>query len=315
MKLLITGSSGYIGSILSNYFEKKGIAIVGVDIKPGIAVMKETDSAESNNFKFYKCSILNEKKLEQIFEREKPTHVIHLAYILKPLHNKIMEDKVDIRGSRNVLRISNRTPSVIKYIQFSSVSAYGARKENRLWLKEDHMLAPGKYRYALNKKKIEDDCNNFPKRKDLKITIIRACIVVRPSCKKKKGAINSILKSPFLIKKIKTCKFQLIHEKDLNALLDMIVRDENIEGTFNMAPDSFSSAGELFPDKRYLPIPIWFIKIIIGTLWSLRIVNFNSSGLDYCVNDIIVDPSKLINRYGYKFHYSTLEAFKDTFHP
>jgi len=304
MKLLITGSSGYIGSILSNFFGKKGIPIVGVDID-------KSERSVSKNYTFYKCSILNEKKLEQIFEREEPTHVIHLAYILKPLHNTKIEDEVDLTGSQNVLRISNTTPSVKKFILFSSVSAYGARKENRLWIREDHMLAPGNYRYAVNKKKIENHCNNFTKRNDLKIIILRVCIVVRSSCNKKKGAITTILKSPFLIKKVKTSKLQLIHEKDLNALMDMIVRDENIEGTFNMAPDTFSSVVELFPNKKYLPIPIWFVKTVIFLLWSLRIVNFNSSGLEYCINDIIVDPSKLINRYGYEFQYTTLTVFNE----
>ncbi|MDP6155722.1 MAG: NAD(P)-dependent oxidoreductase [Candidatus Thermoplasmatota archaeon] len=305
MKLLITGSSGYIGSILSNFFQKKGIAIVGVDIDNG-------RSPVTKNYKFYKCNILNEKKLKYIFKKEKPTHVIHLAYILNPLHDIKKEDEIDLKGSRNVLRISNKTSSVKKFIQFSSVSAYGARKNNPLWIPEDQILAPGSYRYALNKKKIENDCNNFTRRNDLKIIILRVCIVFRPSCSKKKGAVTKILKSPFLIKKIKTTKFQLIHENDFNALMDLIVKDETIEGTFNMSPDTFTSVVELFPKKYYLPIPIFLIKMVIDALWSLRIVNINSSGLEFCINDIIVDPSKLIDRYEYKFQYTTLEGFKDS---
>ncbi len=305
MKILITGSLGYIGSMLSGFFSEKGIAVVGVDIK-------DSGNSELNNYKFYKCSILDEKKLRYIFKREKPTHVIHLAYILKPMHNGKMEDEVDLTGSRNILRISNKTPSVKKLILFSSVSAYGARKENRLWIKEEQILAPGKYRYALNKKKTENYFNNFSKRNDLKIVILRVCIVVTPSCTKKNGAVMTIIKSPFLIKKIKNFRFQLLHENDMNALMDRIVEDETMEGTFNVAPDSYISVAELFPEKRYLPIPILFLKFIIAILWSLRISKINVAGLEYCINEIIVDPSKLIKKYGYKFQYTTLEGFEDT---
>ena len=37
MKILITGSSGYVGYVLSKYFSEKNIKVVGTDIQPNHA--------------------------------------------------------------------------------------------------------------------------------------------------------------------------------------------------------------------------------------------------------------------------------------
>ena len=65
-KILITGANGYIGNCLF-YFLKKKFKIIGID--------KET---KLNN-KIYKCDILNNKRFNQILEKEKPEIIVHLA--------------------------------------------------------------------------------------------------------------------------------------------------------------------------------------------------------------------------------------------
>ena len=306
MKILITGAGGYLGSVLSNYFSKKGIEVIGIDIH------KDPSLPNGKKFRFYRCGVQERKRLERIFSKEKPTHVIHLAYSMNKLRDAKEEHEIDVEGSKNVLEISNNTGSVKQFILFSSASAYGARPDNPLWIKENRPLAPKGYNYAINKKKIEGYCNNFKKRDGLKVIILRVCIVVGPHYKKKKGAVRVLAKSPFLIRKSRNCKLQFIHENDMNRLMELIVKDDTIEGTFNMAPHDYSTIGELTPKKRFLPIPMWISKLVIGTLWSLRIINFNTSALDYCVYDIIVDPSKLVARYKYEFQYTTMEGFVDT---
>ena len=306
MKILITGAGGYLGSVLSKFFSKKGIEVIGVDIA------KNRSLPDDKRMRFHRCGVQERKKLEAIFSREKPTHVIHLAYSMNKLRDAKEEHEIDVVGSRNVLEISNSTESVKQFILFSSASAYGALPGNPLWIKEKRTLAPKGYNYAINKKKIEKYCNNFKKRDDLKVIILRVCIVVGPNYKKEKGAVTVLARSPFLIRKSRECKLQFIHEADMNRLMKLIVKDNTIEGTFNMAPHDYSTIGELVPKKRFLPIPMWFGKLVIGILWPLRIINFNSSALDYCVYEIIVDPSRLVNRYDYKFQYTTMKGFMDT---
>jgi UDP-glucuronate 4-epimerase len=83
MKILITGSSGNIGYFLCKYFTKKHIYITGVDIAPN-PVWK----GDRKYFNFYRVYILDRPSIEAVFRKERPTHVIHLSYLMKSLHNE-----------------------------------------------------------------------------------------------------------------------------------------------------------------------------------------------------------------------------------
>ena len=65
-KILITGSSGYIGSSLCVFLEKKYI-------------IKGLDKNSSNYFKFTRINLLNIQKLNQVLKSFKPDIVVHLA--------------------------------------------------------------------------------------------------------------------------------------------------------------------------------------------------------------------------------------------
>ena len=68
MKILITGSAGFIGFHLSNFLLKKNYEIIGIDTlnnyydnklkKKRLSILKK-----NKNFKFYKIDISNKKKL------------------------------------------------------------------------------------------------------------------------------------------------------------------------------------------------------------------------------------------------------------
>lgn len=72
MTILVTGSSGFIGSNLIKTLDKKKINFIGIDkIKNPYFKIKN----------FYKIDLLNQKKLEEIILKKKIKHVIHLAAI------------------------------------------------------------------------------------------------------------------------------------------------------------------------------------------------------------------------------------------
>ena len=71
-KLLITGSSGYIGSCLNTYLKKRYKVYLLDLVKP-----KEFNKINLKNF--FKCDLKNSKKLDKILQKIKPDLVIHLA--------------------------------------------------------------------------------------------------------------------------------------------------------------------------------------------------------------------------------------------
>ena len=84
MKILITGSCGFIGFNLSKFLLKKKIKIIGIDNlnnyydvnlkKKRLKILKR-----DKNFKFYKLDLANENKVTSVFNDNKFNCVINLA--------------------------------------------------------------------------------------------------------------------------------------------------------------------------------------------------------------------------------------------
>ena len=305
MKVLITGAAGNLGKVIIQHLISRNIPVVGIDTNDYL-------DYSSDKFKFYKCSITEEHKMNSIFKQEQPSNVIHLAATFNRVRNRKTEMDIDVGGSENVLKISNNTPSVKQIIYSSSAAAYGGHKDNCLWLNEDHELRPGKYRYGIIKKMVESIYFGANTRKDLNIVSLRICSVIGPSFNKKRCAVSILINSKYLLEQWRENKIQFLHEDDLNDLISKILKDQNIHGKFNLAPDSYSQVKKLVPGKKYIKIPLLTILVLMWVLWYLRVLNLRPTSLKQSIYPIVLSPSKLISRYMYKFKYNSEEAFIDT---
>lgn len=307
-KILITGSTGYLGNFLAVYFGNKGVPVVGVDIKAH-PVVKDTP-----NFTFYECDVRDKEKMMDIFKKESPTHVIHMAYLMDPVHDAKFEYDVDVVGSQNTLECANETNSVVQFILFSSASIYGADIDNPEWFTEESPLQPRDYNYAIHKKTVEEWYRKFDKRADMKLVIMRMCTAVGPSYYKKGGVVSSINNAPFMAQiGKKRNAVQFIHEDDVKALVEKITNDEEVEDTFNLGPDSYAFADEIAAtlNKRIIKIPLSVMKFVFWIMWNLHLAQMTPAMAKLMAYSISASPKKLMDRYNYKFQYSTLEAFLD----
>ena len=312
MKVLITGSSGNLGRIITNHLLLNEIPVIGIDITEGM------NHNLNPFFKFYNCDILNKTLLQDIFTKEQPTHIIHFACTFNRIRNRKKELNIDFGGSQNVLEISNNTPSVIQLIYSSSAAAYGGHSDNGLWLSESQELRPGKYRYGIIKKLVEESFCEASIREEFKIVCLRICSVIGPSFNKRKSAFSIFANSKIGLKQWKQNRVQFLHEDDMNSLITLILKDDQVNGIFNLAPNSYSPVNKLIPDKKYIYIPIPVVAVFMWICWNLRIMNLHPACLKHSIYPIILDPAKLISKYNYKFRYSTADAFYDTlkyFHP
>ena len=305
MKVLITGAAGNLGKVITQHLISKNISVVGIDTI-------DYSGYSSDKFTYYKCSITEEQKMNQIFKQERPSNVIHLAATFNRVRNRKTEMDIDVGGSENVLKISNETPSVKQIVYSSSAAAYGGHKDNSLWLNEDHELRPGKYRYGIIKKMVERIYFGTNTRKDLNIVSLRICSVIGPSFNKKRCAVSILINSKYLLEQWKQNKVQFLHEDDLNDLISKILKDKNIHGKFNLAPDSYSQVNKLVPGKKYINVPLSLIVALLWVLWYLRVLNLRPASLQQSIYPIVLSPFKLISRYMYKFKYSSEDAFMDT---
>jgi len=114
-KVLVTGGAGFIGSHLTDKLIEKGYSVVVID-------NLSTGSKKNLNAKakFYKADI-KDKKISNIFSKEKPDIVFHLAAqinVRKSVENPIEDAENNILGGLNILE--NCKNFGVKKIIFSS---------------------------------------------------------------------------------------------------------------------------------------------------------------------------------------------------
>jgi len=306
MKVLITGSSGALGKIITKSLISKEIPVTGIDIKDS------DEPVQGSLFRFYRCCITDRENLMKIFTTEEPTHVIHLACTFNKVRNRRREHEIDIGGSKKLLSVADQTASVKQLIYSGSATAYGGSRDNPEWLKESHPLNPGRYRYGINKRIIEDILLSTPVREDLRINIIRICTVVGPTFSKPASVVSILLRWKWLPDFCMENKVQFLHSDDFSSLINLMISDNKIKGIFNFAPDSYSVVRELLPDKKYFKLPVALITAFLSILWNLRIMNLQPAGIHNSIYPILLDPAKIKARFGYNFKYSSSEAFEDT---
>lgn len=119
-KILITGGAGYIGSHLSHKLSKSFEVLVVDNLKTGSV----NNIKNLRNIKFFKVDILNKKKLDLIFEKNKIDIVIHLAALIKldeSISKPQMYWKNNLIGTKNILNCMIEYN--VKKIIFSSTAA------------------------------------------------------------------------------------------------------------------------------------------------------------------------------------------------
>ena len=305
MRILITGSSGYVGGVLSRHFTGAGAEVVGLDLAPDPAW------AGHDRFRFRACDVTRREALADAFAEARPTHVIHLAFLMNPIHDARREHEIDVEGSVNVLEECDRRASVRQLVLLSSTSAYGAWPDPSPWITEDAPLRPRDYRYGQHKREVEERYAAHGRRSSLRLVVLRMCTAVGGTYHKAGGVVALLARAPLLPRfEGRHCELQFIHEADLTALFDRIVQDPEVEGTFNLAPDSFATTRELVPGKRFVPVPLRLARGLAWVLWNLHLAEVMPSAMDLSTWGIVADPAKLVRRYGYVFRYGTLEAFR-----
>ena len=185
IKILVTGCAGFIGSHVTDRLLKEGFDIVGVDnfndyYDPKVKERNLQEAARRRHFNLYREDILNFEAIENIFKKEKPQKVIHLAAragVRSSIADPPLYSQVNIGGTVNLLKLSTDF-GVNKFIFSSSSSVYGNSK--RLPFSEndqcDQIISP----YGASKRAAEFWVESFWRSYGLKSIILRFFTVYGP---------------------------------------------------------------------------------------------------------------------------------------
>jgi UDP-glucuronate 4-epimerase len=185
MKILITGSSGFIGFHLAKLLLEKKHKVQGYDSMNNYYDVKLKKARlnllrKYHNFSFTKGTLENEKVLNKTFKRFKPKIVIHLAAqagVRYSIDKPRVYLKSNITGSFNVIEASHNI-NVKHLIMASSSSVYGANKN--VPFKETDKTETQLSIYASTKKANESMAHSYSNIWQIPITMLRFFTVYGP---------------------------------------------------------------------------------------------------------------------------------------
>ncbi|MBP86290.1 MAG: hypothetical protein CMJ64_06195 [Planctomycetaceae bacterium] len=304
-RLVITGSSGYLGRKLVAYFRRQGKTALGIDVQ---APLEEASPDE-----FVEADIRDPDLLEAIREFD-PDTIIHAAFVFQPMRDTKRMTDINIGGTENILRIVERL-SPARFMLVSSATAFGAWPDNPVPMPEDWPLRARKeYQYAADKTEIEDRIDTFAAAQpQIAVSWIRPAIVGGPEMENYLSRF--IFGMPFLAKLDGSDNpLQFVHEDDVAAATDAILL-ANGRGAYNLGPPDWTYTTEIAREtnRRLLTLPFWLAWGAAWVAWTTRLWIHESpaSFLYFARHPWVVAPHRLLNELDFEFRYTSTETVRE----
>lgn len=317
MKILITGGSGYVGSMLTHQLSRHSRVekIYVIDVKKPKFLWKE-----NKKIRFINKNLIDdwEKDIEEL-----PEIIIHLAFHIRRafwpsrLKKNIFENRF---GFEKLLTFA-QNEEIRKVIVSSSIAVYGARRGNDPTkpFSEDDDLRESEYLYGIEKIEMEKIAENFfLKDKRKKMVILRLATISGPFAQKiyKKGGLLNFLKniSPLIPLISEKSLRQYVHEDDVIEVIKFLIFNDFSDNylVLNVAPDDFLYFSQIanLLGKKVIRIPYNLAKMFFLFFWyfSLGKIPTAPGSVNSYVFPIRVSNER-IKSLGFKFKYTAKDAF------
>lgn len=156
MNILVSGSSGFIGSHVTNALIEQGHTVIGVDDLSGGICNVPSSPRRANFYKFFRQDIADYQAMEEIFTSQRPQVVYHCAAVAREGASEMQPVKI-VRTNIYITTILMELGikyGVERFIFLSSMSTYG-KGENGPPFDEKTRLNPvdpyGTCKYASEK--------------------------------------------------------------------------------------------------------------------------------------------------------------------
>jgi len=307
--ILITGSQGYIGSLLlkkifqhKNKFNK----IVALDIK-----MPDTDKILEGVI--YVEEDIRSENIEKIIAEHEINIIVHLAAIISisGTHSAYFEYDVDVNGSSNLINAAIKH-GVKRFIHSSSGAAYGYWPSNvdTLLTEDLPILGSTDFPYSHHKYLVEEKLKNVRQTNpEMEQFVFRVGTILG---KKTSNPITDYLKRPKLLcLKGYPSKFVAIWDEDLVNILFKATQDGK-PGIYNVAGTGAIPSIELAKilNKKPLILPVWLLKFIFNILRPLRLIPYGSESLKFIQYRPVLSNEKLKKEFAYTPKKTTKEVFE-----
>jgi len=307
VRYVVTGGSGYIGTrLVERLLERDDTErVVICDIRPPRSYRPKTEYQE--------LDVRDAARARQVLEAERPDALVHLAFVLNPMHDEKAMYDIDVNGTQNVLEAAAAAGTEHVMVT-SSTTAYGAFPDNPVPLIEEHPVrGVADFEYARDKAESDRLCQLWAaEHPERTMTIVRPCIVFGPNVNN--YILRLWLKQPFQADfGGPEAPLQLVHEDDLvEAVVGLLTGRHG--GAFNVTGDgmmTFAECADLIGLRRRR-VPIGAYTRFAGLMWKLRLAETPPGNLHFAIHPWVASNEKVKKTLGWEPRHSTRETFEIT---
>ena len=306
-RVLVTGASGYLGSLLVAALAERRIevdAVVAADVR-------ETPPGRRRGGVEYALADVRAPEFVRLVERSRPSVVVHLASIVTPgrRSDRAFEYSVDVDGTRNVLGACT-SAGVEKIVVSSSGAAYGYYADNPAWITEDCPLRGNEaFAYSHHKRLVEEMLARWRvEHPELKQVVFRIGTILGATVK---NQITDLFEKPRLIAiRGSDSPFVFVWDEDVvGALLQAIAGDRC--GVFNLAGDGALTIHEIAGrlGKRCVVLPAAPLQAALRLLKPLGLTQYGPEQVDFLRYRPVLDNSQLKTGFGYTPRLTSAQVF------
>jgi UDP-glucose 4-epimerase len=307
MRYVVTGGSGYIGSrLVERLAEREDTErILVCDIR--------TPTVHQPKTAYERLDVRDRARARELLERERPDALVHLAFILDPIHDERAMYDIDVNGTHNVLEAASAA-GIEQVLVTSSTSAYGAFPDNPVPLTEEHPVrGVADFAYARDKTESDRLCQLWAAHHpDRTMTIVRPCIVFGPHVDN--FIVRLWTKQPFHADfGGPDVPIQFLHEDDLvDALIGLL--DGRHGGAFNIAGDGTLTMRECADliglKRRRMPLKAYWA--FAAFMWRIRQAETPPGNIHFALHPWVASNEKLKKTLGWTPRYTSRETFELT---
>jgi nucleoside-diphosphate-sugar epimerase len=332
--VFITGASGYVGVMLVRMFARRDDVerIIGLDKEP-----MPIDLLDLLNYEFYEMNTV--EAWEEKVAAFKPDIVINTAWQIRDIYgNPGLQRSWNIDGTNKVFDFVFNTESVEAFVDYSTVSSYApfATNEVTYRFKESDPFRTCDLLYAEEKREAEESLKTkydaaVKRGRKVNVTVLRPAAITGPRGRFSRtsrfglqAALSGQLEGSFWYKIVTlmtsfvpaTPKWvrQFVHEDDMCDVTEMMALTPKAGyNIYNVCPPGepvFAKDLAKSVGKRVLPIYPWMVHLAFFVMWNITRGSVPTApgswkGYSY---PIVVDGSKLVNEFGYKYRMSSFDA-------
>jgi UDP-glucose 4-epimerase len=306
MRYVITGGTGYIGTRLVDHLSRREDTerIVICDLNPPRGYKPKTE--------FHRLDVRDRDGVRQVLEQARADALVHLAFILDPIHDEHLMYDVDVNGTHNVLEAAGAAGTQ-QVLVTSSAVAYGAFPDNPEPLtEEDPVRGVASFSYARDKTESDRICQLWAaKYPDRTMTIVRPSIVFGPSVDN--YLVRLWTDAPFQVDAGNADRhIQFVHEDDVVEALISLLHGRHA-GAYNVAGDGLMTLRETWDliGATVRKMPLWLYRALGRVFWRLRISEAPPGQIEFAIHPWVVSNEKLKST-GWTPRHTGRETFEIT---